>query len=358
MNFNDFLGNDKNIKYIKQLIMNGSFPHTILFEGIAGSGKFSLARASAKALLCEDKDYVTGFGSACGKCASCRKAEAGTHPDLAVLDSKSDLYKNYSKSKSTKFIHIDEVREFTENLYLQPNDGDKKVFIIKNAHELTVQAQNSILKALEEPPLFAVFFLTAESRGALLDTIVSRSVVISADLPSDDKIIEYFEKKEYGGDHEKLRLAARLSGGSVGGTEKILAEGFLEKNKPAFLSCIDALVGKTDGVYKIIYNNEYSRDELLSFYSYFGFIIRDIMLLFIFGETDYYMHNDGESSLRLDQLSFYNEADYKRKIDDSLPKIPFSRLVSAYKNLIKSQSELSFNPNARLNLTNFIANIY
>ncbi len=156
-------------KKIDNLLNKGHLPHTLIIEG-DGDEKLKLARYVAKAALCEqDKVF-------CDNCRSCHLADAGTHPDIKTLSCES---KNYS---------VDTIRELRKEAFLTPFMSDGRVFIIEQAEKISAAGQNALLKILEEPPRGVHFILVTENSSALLETVVSRAVIITAD--GDDSMDE------------------------------------------------------------------------------------------------------------------------------------------------------------------------
>ena len=134
--------------------------HAYLITGEVGSGKFTLASAFAQLLLCESPNGNTP----CGQCACCTYFESfDSHPNVTILS---------TENKAS--ISVKDVRDMTDGAYTAPYIGTKKIYIIKNADKMTQQAQNALLKMIEEPPEHAIFFLLASSRYAMLTTVISR----------------------------------------------------------------------------------------------------------------------------------------------------------------------------------------
>ena len=139
------------------------FPQTVLLTGAEGSGKMTLGVILAAALLCP---HASG-GSACGQCISCRKILSGNHPDFFVLD------------QGDQEIPIAAARQLQSWALFLPNDGARKVAILRHSQNLNRWAQNTLLKLLEEPPGFCHFILTCENLTAMLPTVLSRCVRFS-----------------------------------------------------------------------------------------------------------------------------------------------------------------------------------
>ena len=148
---------------LSALWQGGRFPHALMFEGIPGSGKRTVARYTAAVLLCRNQ-----AAAPCGECPSCRKLTSGNHPDLITL---------HPEGKS-KTIGVEQVRTIRAAAYVAPHEAACKVFYIPEAHKLRIEAQNALLKIIEEPPETAYFIFTAPGRGNLLETLCSRLTIL------------------------------------------------------------------------------------------------------------------------------------------------------------------------------------
>ena len=161
MEFKHFLGNEKIKAQLSALVDGGRLPHAVVLEGESGLGKRTLAGELAAALVCR------GEHRPCDSCPQCHKARAGVHPDILV----------YAPEGGARSFHKKTVDQIVGDVYMTPNEADYKIYILVNAHLMSVQAQNAILKVLEEPPAYVRFILTVENKSALLPTVLSRSVV-------------------------------------------------------------------------------------------------------------------------------------------------------------------------------------
>lgn len=161
--FKDVVGHKDILKYISSAVENNRVSHAYILNGERGSGKKMLANLFAMTLLCE-----TGDNEPCGKCHSCKQAESGNHPDIIRV--------THEKPNS---ISVDDIRTQVNNTVdIKPYQGPYKVYIIPQADMMTPQAQNAILKTIEEPPSYAVFLLLTENAETLLPTINSRCVML------------------------------------------------------------------------------------------------------------------------------------------------------------------------------------
>ena len=174
--FKDVVGHKDILKYNSSAVENNRFSHAYILNGERGSGKKMLANLFAMTLLCE-----TGDNEPCGKCHSCKQAESGNHPDIIRV--------THEKPNS---ISVDDIRTQVNNTVdIKPYQGPYKVYIIPQADMMTPQAQNAILKTIEEPPSYAVFLLLTENAETLLPTINSRCVMLKLRNIKDTLIKKY-----------------------------------------------------------------------------------------------------------------------------------------------------------------------
>ena len=197
--FRDIVGHEQIIRQLQNGIRQKKVSHAYLFCGETGSGKRLMADAFAKTLLCE-----AGGIEACGTCKSCKQAESGNQPDLrAVVREKASL-------------GVSEIREqVTSDAQIKPYSSAYKVYIIDEADKLTEEAQNALLKTIEEPPEYAVFLLLATKREALLPTVLSRCVTISFYPVETGKIRKFLMEKRKLPDYVSQNADA-FSGGLIG----------------------------------------------------------------------------------------------------------------------------------------------
>ncbi len=212
MKFSEIYGHESVKNILKRAIDTNSIGHAYIFEGIEGCGKFSLSLSFASMLMCdapEEKEM-------CGKCQSCRMCLAGTHPDVRIITNGL-----YDPSKKSSAILTDTIRQMKQEIYLKPSVSDRKVYIIPKADTMNISAQNSLLKILEEPPLYCTIIMIAQNSGAFLDTVLSRANIIKFS-PLESRDIEKYllEKKQT--DSEKAKIISLMSAGSIGRAIKIL----------------------------------------------------------------------------------------------------------------------------------------
>ena len=173
--FKDVVGHKDIINYIRNAVREDKVSHAYILNGERGAGKKMLANLFAT-LLCEK-----GGPDPCNECHSCRQAESGNHPDIIKV--------THEKPNS---ISVDDIREQVNNtIMIKPYQGPYKVYIIPQADMMTPQAQNALLKTIEEPPEYAVIMLLTENADTLLPTINSRCVMLKLRNIKDTLIKKY-----------------------------------------------------------------------------------------------------------------------------------------------------------------------
>lgn len=162
MSFEKIIGNNKIKEDLQEIINTENISHSYMFVGSEGIGKKMIAEEFAKEILCLSENKQT-----CENCNSCVKFISGNNPDFEeiVPDGLS--------------IKIAQIRQMQENVYQKPIVSSKKIFIIDNAEKMTEEAQNSLLKTLEEPPEYIVIILITSNENKMLNTVKSRCVRIS-----------------------------------------------------------------------------------------------------------------------------------------------------------------------------------
>lgn len=162
MAFKDILGNSRVKKILRKALQKNKVPNSMLFCGPRGIGKKDMALVLAKAMNCERKK-----DDACEVCASCKAINAGNFPDVLEISPEKEV------------IKIDQMRILRKIAYLKPMMGKKRVFVVVDADKMTEEAANSLLKILEEPPLFSYIILVAHNPFMIMSTIKSRCQVLN-----------------------------------------------------------------------------------------------------------------------------------------------------------------------------------
>ena len=175
VNFENIFGNQHLKELFAENIRSNKLPHAIILEGDKGSGRYSFALNIAAAALCTD------IVKPCGVCKNCRQVFDGVAPDVSTVSLPED--------KAS--ISVEAVRFIKNGAQSVPVEGDLKFYIIREADKMTAQAQNALLKILEEPPSFVVFILISENVNLLLPTIRSRCCAFRMQRFEDEELAEY-----------------------------------------------------------------------------------------------------------------------------------------------------------------------
>ncbi len=205
---------------LQKIVASGSIPHAFLFAGPKGTGKTSAARIIAKIVNCENQGKK--FGEPCNKCGQCKSISAGNNIDVIELDAASNR-------------GIDDIRALRDTIKLSPAMAKKKVYIIDEAHMLTLEASNALLKTLEEPPDHVLFVLATTNPEKLIETIRSRTTLIEFHKASPEETVRALTSVVKGEklkiDKEILLSISKLSGGSFRDSVKILEQLVSQKIK-------------------------------------------------------------------------------------------------------------------------------
>lgn len=261
----DFIGQDNVIDSISKSMETGSLGHAYALSGPAGIGKRTLARALSKMLLC-----TSNYEAPCGACHSCKSFDALSNPHFKRITPK------------TRNILIDQIREILGDISVKPAYG-RKVYLIEEADLMTAQAQNCLLKTLEEPPSYAVILMTVNRYESLLLTVRSRVVQCRLSRYTDEQVLRILKSHDIRqpnldsvlpysdgipgramdlinkADFHKMREMVAMFIFNTESTADCELNSYLSDNKEAFEDCLmivesllrDALVaaaGKTDGL--------------------------------------------------------------------------------------------------------------
>ncbi|HHU91004.1 MAG TPA: AAA family ATPase [Clostridiaceae bacterium] len=216
----DYIGQTEIIDEFRKGIRHDSLGHAFVLTGEKGIGKKTLAHYIAKALLCTEKESVR---LPCGCCRACKSFDEYVNPNLMVIRSE------------TKNIVIKQIRDLIDDIGIRPLQG-RKVYVIEDAERMTVQAQNCLLKTLEEPPDYAIIILTTSNYESLLLTIRSR-VVRKQLKPSTINELKLIAQKK-GIDTNGKEYLLALSRGIPGIAFQLMADKDFEKNREETLNFI------------------------------------------------------------------------------------------------------------------------
>ncbi|MBQ7175077.1 MAG: DNA polymerase III subunit [Lachnospiraceae bacterium] len=202
MTFQDILGNELIRDQLKNAIHTRRLQHAYMLTGEKGMGKKSMVQAFLLELFCTSP---AADGAPCLGCPACKKILSGNHPDVTWV--------THEKPAS---ISVDDIRtQITETVDIRPYEGGFRVYVVPDADKMTVQAQNALLKTLEEPPEYVIIFLLANDEKNLLETVRSR-VVREKMKPLTDGMIFAYMREHLRAEDEKAKICVAFARGNLG----------------------------------------------------------------------------------------------------------------------------------------------
>lgn len=171
MEFPGVAGNGAVKESLSLAVAEQRMPHAILLEGEPGSGRHAMAKQLAMAAVCSAQPEARP----CGECSHCVKSKAGSHPDIFMAEGGA----------AARSFHVDVIREIRSDAFIKPNEAACKVYLLFGAQAMSPQAQNALLKVLEEPPDQALFILTCNAATELLPTVRSRTQIFTLEAPEE-----------------------------------------------------------------------------------------------------------------------------------------------------------------------------
>ena len=208
MGFDGLFGNQQLKENLRNSVGRGHISHFYLISGPAGSGKHTLSRLLGAALLCQNQERP------CLQCSACRKVMANTHPDFITID-----------DPEKKTVPVDLIRQARADIYVQPNEADRKIYMFPRAQDMGIPGQNALLKVLEEPPSYGVFILLTDNPQKLLPTVRSRCTELSLQALPEKLLKAELARIFPKADPEELAVAAAQSGGYFGQAKALLEKG-------------------------------------------------------------------------------------------------------------------------------------
>ena len=316
--FNNVIGHEEIIRHLQNAIKTGKISHSYIFAGEPGSGKRLLAGIYAMTLQCE-----AGGENACGKCESCKRAIGKNHPDIIMV-----------KHEKPNTISIDEIREQVVNdVDIKPYSSPHKIYIIPDAEIMTPQAQNALLKTIEEPPEYAVIMLLTSNIDGLLPTIRSRCVRLDLKVVDDGLVKKYLMEHLHIPDYQ-AEIDASFAHGSIGkAKEAATSQEFADITQKALkiLKYADSME-----VYELteaIKNLSSEKQNINDYLDIFQFWFRDVLMF--------------KATREIDNLVFKQEINYIREQASQRSYENLEKILGA---LDKTKVRLRANVNTELAL--------
>ena len=311
--YKDIIGHEHIIEYLQNCMKENKVSHAYIFNGEQGSGKKLLADAFSAALQCEKKGI-----SPCGECTSCKQAYGHNHPDIIWL--------THEKPNS---IGVDDIREGLNNdIAIKPYKGPFKIYIVDEAEKMTIQAQNALLKTIEEPPAYGIILLLTTNEKMMLPTILSRCVSLSL-RPVKDNLIKEFLMKQYEIPDYQADISVAFAQGNVGKAIRLATNEEFNKIKDAAIQLMKYL--EEMQIYEIIDAVKHIADYKMSVNDYLDIIMiwyRDVLLF--------------KATRDANSLIFKNEINYINKFAD---KSSYQNIEAIIHAIEKTKVRLNANVN-------------
>ncbi len=317
--FADIVGQEQLREHLENAVRAGKVSHAYIINGERNAGKEFIAKTFAMALQCENRQDV----EPCGECHSCKQALSGNHPDIIFI--------THEKPGT---IGVDDIRrQINTDVAIKPYSGPKKIYIVSEGEKMTVQAQNALLKTLEEPPEYAVILILTDNVNTLLPTILSRCVVLNMKPVRDAQIKEYL-MENMGIPDYKADICVAFARGNVGKARLLANSEEFDKVKEEAITLLK-YIGEMElheivaAIKKI---NEYKFDvndymDILSIW------YRDVLLF--------------KATHDVNHLIFREEIQHIRKVADKSTYEGIERIIDA---LEKSKQRLNANVNFELTM--------
>ena len=220
--FQDIIGQEQIKEHLQNALSTGKISHAYIINGEKSTGKEFIAKVFAMALQCEKGEI-----DPCQECHSCKQALTNNHPDIIRL--------THEKPNT---ISVDDIRAQVNNdVGIKPYSGPYKVYIINEAEKMTPQAQNAILKTLEEPPAYAVILLLTSNVNSLLPTILSRCVVLNMKPVADELVKKYLMEQLQVPDY-KAEVCVAFARGNIGKAKALASSEDFENVKAEALALL------------------------------------------------------------------------------------------------------------------------
>lgn len=315
-NFNNIIGQESMKEYLQNAVRVKKVSHAYIINGEKNSGKDFVATIFANALECEDISIKP-----CGECHSCKQAMSGNHPDIKYI--------THEKPNS---IGVEDIRDqINQDVDIKPYANPYKIYIMNQGEKMTPQAQNALLKTLEEPPQYVIIIILTTNVQALLPTVISRCVVLNMKPVADGEIKKYLMEKVQIPDY-KANICASFARGNVGKARMLALSEEFDKIKEEAITLLK-YIGEmeiTEIVKAIKKINEYKLD-INDYLDILSIWYRDVLLF--------------KATKDLNHLIFKEEI---KHIKNTAKKSTYEGIETILTALDKAKSRLEANVNFEL----------
>lgn len=282
--FQEVIGHQDIILHMKNAFSMNKVSHAYILEGDVGMGKKMLSNCFIKLLQCENPSET----EPCDRCESCILINSGNHPDVI-----------YVKPSKKSGYGVSDVRDqIVKDIHIKPYRSKYKLYVIEEADTMTIQAQNSILKTIEEPPAYGIFFLLATNSQKFLQTILSRAVKMTLKPIELQKIEDYFIKK-IGSDVERAKLYSSFSRGNLGKALMLKDSDFFMNQRNDMLKLLDVFINQKEyDIMEAVELLEANKEDILEVLEILVSLIRDILYYKETKESQGIIHLDIEERIK------------------------------------------------------------
>ncbi|MGV8154360.1 MAG: ATP-binding protein [Alkaliphilus sp.] len=322
MAFKNVVGQGEIVSCLEKALIERKTTHAFMIVGVEGLGKKKLAFEVAKGITCESE-----VDKPCYECKSCLKAAGDTNTNIVRIEEE-------------KTIKIETIRDIQEKIRIKTFDGATRVYIVHDAEKMTVQAQNALLKTLEDPPEKAVIIMTTINENKLLPTIVSRCQLIKLKLIKTEEIQKHLIKRK-NISYEQSKAISALANGVVGKAIKILEdESYMRRREEVF-----KIIGKirTASVFEVLSSAEFFNEEKENISEILDMLLTWYRDLLIYKETK--------------QLDYIINCDRIEEIILQSNKIEFNSIGDIIFTIEETRANINSNANYQLSLEVMLLNI-
>ncbi|HBA69981.1 MAG TPA: DNA polymerase III subunit delta [Lachnospiraceae bacterium] len=321
--FADIIGQEQIKEHLQNALKMNKVSHAYILNGERNSGKEFIAKIFASALQCEKADVSSGMFEPCGECHSCKQMAGKNQPDV--------IYVSHEKPGS---IGVEDIRmQINGNVAIKPYSSPRKVYLINEGEKMTVQAQNALLKTLEEPPEYTVILILTTNLESLLPTILSRCVVLNMKPVKDSQAKKFLMESMQIPDY-KADICVAFARGNIGKAKLLASSEEFDHVKEEAVTLLkyinDMEISEIVAAVKKI--NEYKLD-VNDYFDILAIWYRDVLL---FKAT-----NDAN------HLIFKEEIQYIRRVADRSTYEGIEKVIEA---LDKSKQRLNANVNFDLTM--------
>lgn len=316
--FTDIIGQEQLKEHLQNAIAMNKVSHAYIINGERSSGKEFVAKVFAAALQCEK-----GGTEPCGECHSCIQAKSGNQPDI--------IFVSHDKPNS---IGVEDIRaQINNDIGIKPYSSPRKVYIMNEGEKMTIQAQNALLKTLEEPPEYAVILILTANVESLLPTILSRCVVLNMKPVPDHKVKKYLMEELEIPDY-KANICVAFARGNIGKARMLASSEEFEKVKEEAVTLVkyinDMDISEVVKAIKKISEYQFDVTDYLDILSVW---YRDVLLF--------------KATKDANSLIFKNELQYIRKVAD---RSTYEGIETIVKALQQAKRRLEANVNFDLTM--------